>query len=957
MATREGTRASIEFICISLVPDVCKSPIIPVGYKIFSKFDCAVAFSSNVRFRKQWAFRHNSRLSKVLCDEPGVGGGLLSGVNMGYCRPIDGTSSTTVRVNGSFVDYHEGTYMFMNCAGPEGPFNTIGRVCFLGNMLPGPVPKSGKVPKSCFSCISDLVTQLEDAVGPIDELVEKGKMLYSLAQTDWSDPSAVLGAIGGVAGIAGLQEVADFAKETKDLYDEAKDLYDTGKKIFNTDWSDPKQALAAVAGISNVLGMEDIAQAAGLADKIRNVIATDWSDPKAAIGAVKNIMSATGLDDMADEFIRDLLAPSPAGHSNADLPGCFPQPGKNNSTSSSTSPACDLSKIPASKDGKPRQCITQDVLDDMMLTNPVAYERYRMMSPEEQAKAFVETNKPSVDGNGTPVPANERTAVFLPGQGFSTTGEERTNSILPDTPSWLKEVFVAEKNGDHTNFVGIKQKKGNWYLFGGLVDLGSPEMPGAGAADTWFIPDNFLGLDMSGYYDYHDKNYYGSNVKLSDMDSILSHELKSMVAGIVENPLTLPLQAIYSTATTLVGTTTAIKNSVVGAFEDLSNLELPGREMFASLSDMYGKLFGESPAATPSDILNPTAGGGCFGGGAASGSGAGSAGGAPGSPAPPVAPAKPPGTGPSGSSASGAGSDGILVTTAQGNPAAAAAAIEANFRAANAEALADAQDLESRRKSADTAAKENATNPKADNGGDKGYESNNATDRGALQQERANNLEKLLNGDLSDEEKSQLNERNRQIESELNYGSDEKVDRDEIKVVYGESKNSPSEKLGTKAGAGIKLGKDGPAANANGAVTREQILQQSEGQAGPFTFGNSTTAKGEIGIDKQGEYVKGGLEEKASVKNPLGDELYCKGAGSGDNRGKTEAEVGCGIKGALSKDEKVGVYAGKSTDKDYGIKVEHGCQTDSVGQEVCTTKGVLNTPAGKVEVSLESKTK
>src|SRR4051794_20243426 len=107
MATREGTRASAEFICICMVPDFCKSPVVVVPYKILSKFDCAVNFSTNVRFRTRLAFRHNSRLSTVLCDEPGVGGGILSGVNKGFCRPINGTSSTTVRVNGSFVDYHE----------------------------------------------------------------------------------------------------------------------------------------------------------------------------------------------------------------------------------------------------------------------------------------------------------------------------------------------------------------------------------------------------------------------------------------------------------------------------------------------------------------------------------------------------------------------------------------------------------------------------------------------------------------------------------------------------------------------------------------------------------------------------------------------------------------------------------------------------------------------------------
>jgi hypothetical protein len=59
MAFLEGTRSSIEFICKSLMPDVCLSPTAPVPYDILSKFDCAVGFSPNVRFRKQFAFHNN----------------------------------------------------------------------------------------------------------------------------------------------------------------------------------------------------------------------------------------------------------------------------------------------------------------------------------------------------------------------------------------------------------------------------------------------------------------------------------------------------------------------------------------------------------------------------------------------------------------------------------------------------------------------------------------------------------------------------------------------------------------------------------------------------------------------------------------------------------------------------------------------------------------------------------
>jgi hypothetical protein len=321
MAVREGTRASKEFMCVSIAPDFCKSPNIVVPYSIISKFDCAVNFSTNVRFRKQWVFRHNSRLSTVLGDEAGSGGGVLSGVNKGFCRPIDGTSSKTVRANKSFVDYHEGTYMFMNCAGPDGQFNTIGRVIFLGNMLPGPVAPGAKVPKGCVEGSSSLLADIESKFGDLKDLIGKAKQLYALAKTDWSDPAAVLGAMGGLAGIAGLKDVAELAKK-------GKELYELGKKVANTDWNDPMQALSAVAGVANVAGMKDVAKAAGMATTVVNAIKTDWSDPRAALASATAIMKSTGLNQMVAEMASNAILDSNLPVSQAGIaPPLFPKPG------------------------------------------------------------------------------------------------------------------------------------------------------------------------------------------------------------------------------------------------------------------------------------------------------------------------------------------------------------------------------------------------------------------------------------------------------------------------------------------------------------------------------------------------------------------------------------------------------------------------------------------------------
>jgi hypothetical protein len=691
MATLEGTRASAEFMCVSLVPDVCKSPTIPVPYKILSLFDCAVNFSTNVRFRQKYVFRHNSRLSTVRCDEPGVGGGILSGVNMGFCRPIDGTASTTVRVNGSFVDYHVGTYMFMNCAGPEGPFNTIGQVIFLGNMLPGPVSASGKVPKSCIAGSSGLLADLNNKFGDLEGLVQKAKTLYSLANTNWSNPGAVLGAIGGLAGIAGLQDMAG-------VVGQAKGLYDVGNKIANTDWSDPGQALSAIAGAAGVAGMQDSAQVANLANTIRNTINTDWDDPGAALASATNIMKATGLNKMVAEMASNaILDRNSPGSQQGTVPPFFPRPGVGSSAAipqgsatcvGSGPPACSNTSIPPSADGLPRQHVTQDVLDHLKESNPGAHDRYMALSDVDKCNAFIETQTPTKDSNGNDYSTNDLTAIYIPGEGFSTSQAERDGlpNVSGHLPSELKnvfsEVFVAGKDSRFSvgSFFGIKEKEGNVYLLGGLIDLGSPEMPGAGNTWAWWVPDRLLNMDMSPYYDYHDKEYYGSNVGLSDLGTILSHELEAFRAGATLNPLQLPLQAIYSAATTAVGLGTAAGNSLMNF----------GSGTFSSLGDFFGSVFGSSSSVASGPAAQSFAPGGCFPQLQASLPGQGAPG-APGTAPTSGAPTNPTTAGASATATSGAGTNGVLITTKAGSPAAAAAAIEASFRRENATTVENAE--------------------------------------------------------------------------------------------------------------------------------------------------------------------------------------------------------------------------------------------------------------------------
>lgn len=695
MATLEGSRASAEFVARNLIPDFCKAPVSVVGFQIASFFDCAVNFSTDVRFRKQWAFHEDSRLSTVIGNKEGVGGGILSGVNFGFCRPIDGTSSSTVRVNGSFVCYHEGTYVFMNCAGPEGPWNTIGKIYFLGNMLPGPVSPSCKIPKSSFCGFPDVMSDLQNSVGSVDKLVKNAQLLYDLAQTDWSNPSAVLGAIGGVAGIAGLQDVQAAAKKIKKTYD-------AGQQLMDTDWSDPKQALAAVAGAANVANMPQFSQAAGMASTIRDTVRADWSDPRQAFASATTIMQTTGMNEMAAQMSSNAFLDSNLPvNTGGKLPPMFPPPGSaNNAAGTSSNPApAGRPAIPPSTNGRPRGPVTPEFLDHMREHNQIAYDRFNGLSAEEKSNAFVEVGKPGKDRDGNDYSEMERTAIYLPGEGFASSHAEfdrlwNASKLLPDG---FTSLFVAGKNSPSIgNFFGIEQKDGNAYLFGGLVDLGSPKTPGAGTASTWWVPDRILHADMSRYFDFHDRDYYGNDVRLSDLGQIFRHEWDSLRAGATFDPLQLPIQALYSAATTTFGVSTATYNSVNDFFSEVFGKRpptelagLPGGGMTSG-----GLISGFLPGGCMPDMSQGDMGtgvpgtGGCFPGTSPTAGGSGPSGGGPGSPPTPATAGAP------GGNASGAGTDGILITTAAGNPTAAKNAILAEIKAANDQALAEAREKE-----------------------------------------------------------------------------------------------------------------------------------------------------------------------------------------------------------------------------------------------------------------------
>ena len=96
-------------------------------YMIISKLEWAVTTAKSTILTDQEAFTMASRTDKVTGDEPGTKGGVKSGVNKGYCRPI--SKKTNVFVEGNELIQNDNLYD-MNCNGPNGPGNTVGRLVY-----------------------------------------------------------------------------------------------------------------------------------------------------------------------------------------------------------------------------------------------------------------------------------------------------------------------------------------------------------------------------------------------------------------------------------------------------------------------------------------------------------------------------------------------------------------------------------------------------------------------------------------------------------------------------------------------------------------------------------------------------------------------------------------------------------------------------------------------------------
>ena len=104
-----AARKNSIFIAVSLLPDVCKTPVgsamVPVPYPIVGDLSNSVQVAKHVRFNGDPVFLlSDSLVTTVTGNEPGTGGGIKSGVNRGKVRAT--SSSKTVRVEKKYVVRH-----------------------------------------------------------------------------------------------------------------------------------------------------------------------------------------------------------------------------------------------------------------------------------------------------------------------------------------------------------------------------------------------------------------------------------------------------------------------------------------------------------------------------------------------------------------------------------------------------------------------------------------------------------------------------------------------------------------------------------------------------------------------------------------------------------------------------------------------------------------------------------
>lgn len=83
-----GARKDMIIYCVTVAPDVCWTPVgggmEPVPYQLFADLSGSLKCIDSVRLNRKPCYVYDHSLAPLVQgDEPGTGGGIMSGVNMG----------------------------------------------------------------------------------------------------------------------------------------------------------------------------------------------------------------------------------------------------------------------------------------------------------------------------------------------------------------------------------------------------------------------------------------------------------------------------------------------------------------------------------------------------------------------------------------------------------------------------------------------------------------------------------------------------------------------------------------------------------------------------------------------------------------------------------------------------------------------------------------------------------
>ena len=162
MANETATKSK-RFYCVSLLPDICKTPMgpsaPPIPYSVIGEFSQATNESPNVKAHSEQVILHNrSVIPTVIGDEPGTAGGIKSGT----CgkKVETKTASKTYFANGT-ATVQVGCEVWMNNR------NTIGKIYERGGIAPR--TRLEQIAALAKAALDETIADAKTALGPAAE--------------------------------------------------------------------------------------------------------------------------------------------------------------------------------------------------------------------------------------------------------------------------------------------------------------------------------------------------------------------------------------------------------------------------------------------------------------------------------------------------------------------------------------------------------------------------------------------------------------------------------------------------------------------------------------------------------------------------------------------------------------------------------------------------------------------